>query len=77
MLGFLVIAALAVATILLWRNMNKQIRKVRFDDQRDKRPGDGGSDEEGGEGTDAGAGTPARNADDGGTAGPPRPQDPA
>lgn len=32
LLGFVVIMALVVATILLWRNMNKQLKKVDFDD---------------------------------------------
>jgi hypothetical protein len=32
LLGFVVIMALVVATILLWRNMNKQLKKVHFDD---------------------------------------------
>lgn len=32
LLGFAVIVALGVATYLLWRNMNKQIRKVDFDE---------------------------------------------
>jgi hypothetical protein len=32
LLGFVVILALCVGTYLLWRNMNKQIKKVRFDD---------------------------------------------
>ncbi len=35
LLGFVVIMALVVATILLWRNMNKQIKKVKFDDGSD------------------------------------------
>ena len=35
LLGFVVIMALVVATILLWRNMNKQIKKVKFDDGRE------------------------------------------
>ena len=32
LLGFAVIVAMCVGTYLLWRNMNKQIRKVKFDD---------------------------------------------
>jgi hypothetical protein len=32
LLGFVVIMALAVAMVLLWRNMNKQIKKVTFDE---------------------------------------------
>ncbi|MBM7791102.1 hypothetical protein [Tenggerimyces flavus] len=32
LLGFVVIMGLVVATILLWRNMNKQLKKVTFDD---------------------------------------------
>ena len=40
LLGFLVIAALGVVTYLLWRSMNRQLRKVDFGD----RPED--SDEE-------------------------------
>jgi hypothetical protein len=32
LLGFIVIVGLCVGTYLLWRNMNKQIRKVDFDD---------------------------------------------
>ncbi len=41
LLGFVVIAALGVATFLLWRNMNKQLRKVRFDAKDGDRPGAG------------------------------------
>ena len=32
LLGFLVIAALGVVTYLLWRSMNRQLRKVDFED---------------------------------------------
>ncbi|GAB3422690.1 hypothetical protein [Flindersiella endophytica] len=32
LLGFVVIVALCAGTYLLWRNMNKQIKKVDFDD---------------------------------------------
>lgn len=32
LLGFVVIVALCTGTWLLWRNMNKQIKKVNFDD---------------------------------------------
>jgi hypothetical protein len=39
LLGFVVIVSLGVATFLLWRNMNKQLRRVRFEEQ--PRPGDG------------------------------------
>jgi hypothetical protein len=35
LLGFVVIMGLVVATFLLWRNMNKQIKKVTFDDGRE------------------------------------------
>lgn len=31
--GFVVIAALGVAIYFLWRSMNHQLRKVRFDEQ--------------------------------------------
>ena len=37
LLGFVVIAGLCVATVLLWRNMNKQLRKVRFEEEPDPR----------------------------------------
>jgi hypothetical protein len=33
LLGFLVIVSLGAATFLLWRNMNKQLRKVRFEER--------------------------------------------
>lgn len=32
LLGFIVIVLLGLATFLLWRNMNKQLGKVDFDD---------------------------------------------
>ncbi len=42
LLGFVVIAAIGVATVLLWRNMNKQLRKVRFEEPNPRRrPGPG------------------------------------
>jgi hypothetical protein len=42
LLGFVVIAAIGVATVLLWRNMNKQLRKVRFEEpDPSRRPGPG------------------------------------
>ena len=56
MLGFLIIAGLAVATVLLWRNMNKQLRKVKFDD---KPAGDRPPDEGGEPATPATPATPA------------------
>ena len=33
LLGFFVIVALAVVTFLLWRSMNRQLRKVDFEEQ--------------------------------------------
>lgn len=41
LLGFVVIVVLGVATYLLWRNMNKQLRKVRVDAEprREEPPG--------------------------------------
>ncbi|MET9022204.1 hypothetical protein ABZV93_19705 [Actinopolymorpha sp. NPDC004070] len=42
LLGFVVIMAIGVATVLLWRNMNKQLRKVRFEEPDPRRrPGPG------------------------------------
>lgn len=43
LLGLIVIVLLGVATYLLWRNMNKQIRKVDFDAERRD---DAGSDDD-------------------------------
>ncbi|WP_157181172.1 hypothetical protein [Actinopolymorpha alba] len=37
LLGFVVIAGIGVAMVLLWRNMNKQLRKVRFEEPSAKR----------------------------------------
>ncbi|HEY8457113.1 MAG TPA: hypothetical protein VIL34_16100 [Actinopolymorphaceae bacterium] len=34
LLGFVVIVGLCVATFFLWRNMNKQLRKIRFDQKK-------------------------------------------
>lgn len=49
LLGFAVIMALIVVTVLLWRNMNKQLRKVheRYGDQDPPEDdgGDGSGDE--------------------------------
>jgi hypothetical protein len=38
LLGFVIIVGLCVGTYLLWRNMNKQLRKVNFDDGSDAKP---------------------------------------
>ncbi|MEQ4209904.1 hypothetical protein ABN028_09790 [Actinopolymorpha sp. B17G11] len=38
LLGFVVIVSIGVATFLLWRNMNKQLRRVKFEE----RPGRSG-----------------------------------
>lgn len=38
LLGFVVIVGLGVGTYLLWRNMNKQLRKVNFDDGSAPKP---------------------------------------
>lgn len=49
LLGLSVIVLLGVATYLLWRNMNKQIRRVDFDSERRDDSGrgpDGGRDDE-------------------------------
>ncbi|REF35634.1 hypothetical protein [Thermasporomyces composti] len=37
LLGFVVLAVLGVATVLLWRSMNKQLRKVTFEERPDER----------------------------------------
>ncbi|MGW5360473.1 hypothetical protein [Actinopolymorpha pittospori] len=44
LLGFVVIAGIGVATVLLWRNMNKQLRKAKasFEEQE---PGQSGGEE--------------------------------
>ncbi|HEV8055427.1 MAG TPA: hypothetical protein VGP51_02965 [Nocardioidaceae bacterium] len=34
-IGFLVIAGIAILTFLLWRSMNKQLRKVDFEERPD------------------------------------------
>lgn len=36
-LGLVVVLAIAVAIVILWRSMNRQLRKVDFDDGGDKR----------------------------------------
>lgn len=46
LLGFVVIVALGVATYLLWRNMNKQIRKVDFEDESKPSNGSGAGSSE-------------------------------
>ena len=68
LLGFVVLAGIGVATVLLWRNMNKQLRKVRFEEQEPGRPGgekgpdDGGPDGSTGEGTDGASDRPGAGA---------------
>lgn len=67
-----IILAIAVAMVLLWRNMNKQLRKVDFDDGTDRSGGEspGGSDDsaaEQGDEADHGRTGPAGRADAGDT----------
>jgi len=38
MLGFGLFLALAVATVLLWLSMRKQLKKVNFEEEPDPRP---------------------------------------
>ena len=69
LLGFVVIAGIGLATVLLWRNMNKQLRKVRFEEQEPGQPGGGskgpndkGPDGPTGESTDGGSSDAAGRA---------------
>ena len=47
-LGFAVFVALAVAVVLLWLSMRRQLKKIDFEEEPDDRPSD----------TDKGAGAP-------------------
>ncbi|MFD2079254.1 hypothetical protein SAMN05421678_102523 [Actinopolymorpha cephalotaxi] len=66
LLGFVVIAAIGVATVLLWRNMNKQLRKVRFEEPEPRRRPGPGQPPAGGD-RPGPAGGPGDTAEDGGS----------